>query len=582
MARDILKSLADASIAALRVRGGEWPRNLLAETLIPDAWMGIVLQPDGRRRFVPAGEDPRPERDDTLVLVRNRAIAVPLELHEAPASSGHGVHARVELLVRAPARDDELAALARTLVTGDALGLDALAEYLWHGAARAALQRFIRERPAAALVYDDLRAALLEHLRNELKGVLFAAGLVLERLGAIECTSPALIEEEARQRATARKVSELEARGVVERAALAATQRRLDDLGSVLGKLRQAEAEGSGLKWHELLPSLTPGERGRLLESLWRLTPDREVATAVVVVAGRMCAWIDPAALEAPPRQVTLPDDLGGLRSVDYDAAGDTLLVGAATGVWRVQAGDGTVLAHYAVPQAEAVRTGFNAAVIGGERLYATHSQLGAWSWPIAHPGDAAPLLRPVAGVPRTVRGVFVDAQGHVVLAADTRVHAFDAQGEEAWATGAAEGSIQCLAALEERLYAGTATGALLRCDLRVPGEWLVVHRTTSAIESVQARRWDDLVELVIPAGAAGVAGVYADEGLVARLLHGGLAIRRAWACDDCLVGLNENRDRLVVLTATMPGRSGVEVPIARLLGHPVQDVGLVTRKSRE
>ncbi len=580
MVRDILKSLADASIAALRVRGSEWPRSLLAGTLIPDAWMGVVLQPDGRRRFVPAGEDPQPDRDDVLVLARNRAIAVPVELRDAPAGDGHAVHARVELLVRPPARDDELAALARTLVTGDALTLDALAHYFSTSGARAALQRFIRERPAGALVHEELRAALLDHLQNELKGVLFAAGLVLERLGAVEFTSPTLSEEESRQRATARQVSALEARSVVERAALAATQRRLDDLGTVLGKLKQASAAGAGLNWHELLPSLTPGERGRLLESLWRLTPDHEVATAIVVVAGRTCAWLDPAAPHALARQVTLPDDLGGLRSVDYDAAADTLLVGAATGVWRIHAGDGSVQARFAVPKPGEVRTGFNGSVIGGERLYATHSQLGAWSWSLARPAEAVPLLRPVAGVPKTVRGVLIDAQGRVLLAADTRVRAFDAAGDELWSTGAAESSIQCLAALEERLYAGTASGALLCCDVRLPGEWLVVHRGTSAIESVQARRWDDLVELVIPTGATGVAGVYAEEGLVARLMEASQPVRRAWACDDTLVGLTENRDRLIVLTATMPGRTGVEVPVARLLSHAVQDVALVTQRA--
>lgn len=96
----MLDRLTDATILALRCPGSAWPRGLLGGPPIPDAWMGLVETPDGRRRFVPAGEDPRPARDDVLLLVRNRAITVPLELHDAPAACDHGVEARVELLVR--------------------------------------------------------------------------------------------------------------------------------------------------------------------------------------------------------------------------------------------------------------------------------------------------------------------------------------------------------------------------------------------------------------------------------------------------------------------------------------------------
>ncbi len=43
--------------------------------------MGLVQTRDGRRRFVPAGEDPRPESDGQLLLVRNRALTLPLDVY---------------------------------------------------------------------------------------------------------------------------------------------------------------------------------------------------------------------------------------------------------------------------------------------------------------------------------------------------------------------------------------------------------------------------------------------------------------------------------------------------------------------
>ena len=110
-----LKRLNDPQVVALRCRGDAWPRSLLSATLIPDTWMGLVVHADGRRRFVPAGEDPQAQRDDTLVLVRNRAITVPLALADVRAADDHGVQANIELLVRWPTRDDDLAACFRDL-----------------------------------------------------------------------------------------------------------------------------------------------------------------------------------------------------------------------------------------------------------------------------------------------------------------------------------------------------------------------------------------------------------------------------------------------------------------------------------
>lgn len=576
MSRAILERLANEALVALRCKGEAWGGALFGHSLIPDTWAGLVVTPDGRRRFVPAGEDPDPHRDDTLVLVRNRAMTVPLALADVPAAD-HPVSGTAELLVRWPLREDDLAALHQTLLVEQAeLTLDRLGAALERAGAGLALRAFVRGRPASDLVHGDMRTALHEHLRAELKAFLFTAGLELERLGGVTFSSPSLADQVARERRTARRLEELAARDLVERTALAATQRRLDDLSGILGKLKAAAAEHGETRWHTLLPSLTPGERGRLLESLWRLTPDRVVTRAIVIVAGRECVWLDPADLQRPSRRVQLPDELGGLRSVSFAPSDGTLLVGAGLGVWRLDATTGEVRGRYTAPADETPRTGFNAAVITRGQLFATHSQLGAWSWPLDNPGDAAPLLRPIQGMPRTIRAVTTDEHGRVLLAADNRVHAFDLAGETAWQTPPTDGSVHALAALEEWLFAGTSTGALLRCDLNLRDAWLPVHRGHGAIESISARRWDDLVELVIPAGADGVCGVYVGQGFVTRLLRTTLPIRRTWAADDALVALTDARDRLIVLTGTMPAGTGAEVAVARLLGHSLQDACLV------
>lgn len=638
----VRQRLDQPTVVAVRCRGGDWPRGLLAETPIPDTWMGLVVRADGGRRFVPAGEDPRPGRDDTLVLVRNRAITVPIELDDVPSADNHAVHAEIELLVRCPPREDELAALCRALLTESELTLTGLAAHVHAAGAPAALQAFIREQPAPSLIHDDQLDALLDSLSRALAPFLFASGLVLDRLGRVAFRSASLAREEEHRRSTARRADELAAKARLEEAALAATRRRLDALGDVLAKLQAAATGHADLQWRTLLPALSPSERGRLLENLWRLTPDRTVAVALVVVVGRQCLWLDPTEPEQIVRRVDLPEDLGGLRSVTFDRATNALLVGAATGVWRLDPAGGHVMSKYAVPTTQPPRTGFNAAVIRDGCLLATHSELGAWLWDAEEPSErqpanpppsqrgdgggsasprlpprttgrdagpplgggsqppalapssdatpveesgggtgptARPLLAPVAGIPRTIRAATAADHGRLLFAADNRVYAFRTTGESLWISGPTESTIHCLAVLDEHLYAGTSNGTLVRCDLALPGEWLALHRTSGPIESVCPRRWDDLIELVIPAGAHGIHGVYAEEGIVARLMDCPVPIRRAWACDDTLVGLTEPRDRIVVLNGTMPTRTGREVPIARRVGGPIQDACMVTQQ---
>jgi hypothetical protein len=581
MSHDTLKRLADPQVIALRCKGDAWPRSLLAQTLIPDTWMGLVVSPDGRRRFVPAGEDPRPDNADTLVLVRNRAITVPLAVTEVPAAD-HPVSASVEVLFRCPARDDELAALHKTLLAAEELTLEGLMQAVNQAAAATALRQFIRGRSAGQLVHEDQREPLLDHLRAALQRFLFSSGLVLERLGQVELVSESLAQQETLTRTAARRVEEIKSRDMVEQAALAATRRRLDDLSGLFDKLKQAAGDDTG-RWGELLPALTPAERGRLLENLWRVTPDQHVAQAIVAVAGCTCVWLAPANADHVQQRISVDEALGGLRSVSFSPERGWLLLGAARGVWVLNAADGAVVGRYEVPEAGQPRTGFNAAVIAGERLFATHSQLGCWSWLLAQPDQGTALLRPAAGKPKTIRAVTADARGQALFAADDCVHVVSATGEELRTTSPVTAPITCLATLEDEIYVGTADGRIWsqrptgHPGLADADTWCVVHRAGSALESIIARRWGDLVELVIPAGADGVCAVYAEAGVLARLMDSPTPIRRVWASDDALVGLNENRDRLVVLHSAMPGRTGRAVPLARELGAAIQDACLVT-----
>lgn len=577
MTRYAVEALADPTLVAILLRGEEWPHSLLSETPVPDTWMALLAKPDGRRWLVPAGEVPRAHAGDRLLLVRNRPITVPVALAGARAACGSDISAESELLVRWEERDADLAALMHSVMTPPRLTLARLAELVRAGGAEAALRELIRQHPAAELVHGDLRAPFAALLRERLKRFAFETGLLVDRVATLRCTSRDLAEKEALERETQARMNRIRSRELVEQAAATAARRRLDQTRELLEKLRAPAAADSGHRWHELLRALSPTERGQVLENLWRITPDRHRTTAIVAVAGHECLWLDPRQPGQVLRRQTLPADFGGLRSARFCEPPGWLLIGAATGLWALRARDGEVVRRFAVPSAATPRTGFNAATIVGGRLTATHSQLGCWSWPVDGPGGPRCLLEPRSGAPRAIRGATSTGDGRALFVADDRVLMWDGSDSPPRELTAVGEVIHAVDVLDDELFLGTESGRLLRLRLSQPEDCWIPYRAGGALESVCARRWDDLVEVVIPGGPLGVLAVYERENVVSRLVECAAPVRRVWASDDLLVALSELRDRLVVLSAESTEHTGCEVPLARTLGEPIQDVCLVT-----
>ena len=576
MSRDILESLKNPNLVALQCRGEDWPRALLSNRNLPRGWFALRQRADGKRGLIASGQDPDPERDDVLLFVRDAELAIPVEVSDCRAAGGNRVNVACTIQLRWRRDADELAAARKTFMDFNALTEERFVQRVTEAGVPAALKRFVREHKADALVEGDQREAFAEFLREQLKRFLFDAGLSIERVARFECSSDTLKEQQALRRETAKRVESIKARQMVEEAALAATQRRLGDLAGVMEKLAAA-AQNENMQWHDLLPSLSPAERGKLLENLWRITPNRHTARSIIVVAGQECLWLDPGDPEKITRRIKLDDALGGLRSVEFSPQRNALLVGAATGVWLLDADDGSVTGKFEVPGADRPRTGFNAAIVTGDNLIATHSQLGCWTWPLAQPSVGRALLQPESGVPKTIRSVVATSDGRVLFAADDTIHVLDRELNPSAKLDTGGKTVTCIYVLDDSLYVGTLDGFVLHDRLDDSHELFeVVHRAHDAIESIHARRWNDLVELVIPADAQGVLGIYGDEGVATPLLECRAPIRRAWACDDVVVGLSDHRDSLIVMNADMPQRTGREVHVARMTGRSIQDACIV------
>lgn len=604
---DVLTQLADPNLLALQIRGEQWPRSYFATTLIPDAWMALLESSEGWRKLVPAGEDPRPDAEARLTLVRNRAIVVPLEARDLTTSGSEDLALDGELLVRWPARDDDLAALALHLrgsspgapgspsSTADSRLTSADFAKRLAPALHEALRDFARTHSAADLLNGDARETLAAFLRERLHRTWLEWGLALERINRLYCTSRVVTERTARERDAARRVEQIQSRQLVEQAALAATQQRVSGLRTTFDKLREA-AGGDTRSWRELLPALDPAERARLLTSLWRLTPQHERTTAIAAVSATRCIVLDARDPERVLRRIDLPPDLGPLRSVIQAPPASGLFIGATRGLWRVK-DDGTPPSAYPAPEPEAVRHRFNSMLLddsGGSnerggtndvgaaaRILSTNTQLGCCAWSLADPADFQWLFTPATET-RSVRGLCCAAE-RVFFVADNRV--MQVTGDSAAPTGPPAGStIHSLAATEETLYATWGDGSIQRLSLDDPHAWEVVERLSSPAASLALRTWGGVVELIVPDGRRGLVAIYPDERITVPVLHAPATfagqpapLQRAWAAPDTLVGLNQDLGRLYIRTLDQSDDTQREVLLSRLLSGAVEDVALVT-----
>lgn len=579
MADDIREKLGRDDLVALKLRASDWPRHLLSATLIPDAWMGLKLAADGRRAFVPAGEAPQLDRDDVLLLVRSRALTIPLEFDHVQARDRHTLRGRVELLLRWEPRETELAALAESLVAERDLTLPRLADALHAADAVAALRRFVAESDAEPLVAGARRDAALEHLRAALERFCFRTGATIERLGHCAFDSESLRHARLLAERAEQRVAAIEARRMVEQAAAEATRQRLDHLGDLLAKLR-ASATNDSQDWHDLLPALAPPERGKLLENLWRLTPNETIAAAIAVVAGNSLALLDPQSAAQLTHRVEIPDELGPLRSVTYDAAHAQLLLGAARGVWVVSPAGELVQRLAISAELDTPRTGFNSAARTGDTVFATHSQLGVWRWKLGE-HCAAPQTTQLLSTPegtRAVRAATVDDSGALWFAIDGSIWTLapDDAAPREFAIGV--NTICHVCPHRDALFVSTTVGELFRVQRTQPDDWWLLHRTADVLERFAIRQWRDLCEVLTPALSGGVQAIYDEQQVAARVIEHPTAVRRIWACDDAIVGLSKLRDRLLI--STTAGGVTNDVPIARLLHQSVADATIVTSQS--
>lgn len=244
-----------------------------------------------------------------------------------------------------------------------------------------------------------------------------------------------------------------------------------EDLGELGDSIRELIASVRGLV--ELQPAAVADTReGGVREPS---APESPSASRVLIATESLVQVVSPGSVSDPVLPATLialgGGGLGPLRSVRVARSPDgaVLVAGARGGLYVVPARDqdaGTPEAYRFREGSAALRGGTNSAVLAGDSVFATHSEVGLVRWAQGEK-EAPEVLDPAGGAASTVRGVQCGPRGLLWYARGADLLAVDPLAPRIpvhHLTGAGE-EISGFAWSGDHLFAGTAGGRLLHWD---------------------------------------------------------------------------------------------------------------------
>jgi hypothetical protein len=586
----------DPDLVAILVSAEDVFSFLSRQMSVPPSWAAIVWSESGQTRIAPASRTIESSETRELLLVRTVPFALEYSVAGLVSKEGHEFTASLTVCVQAVPEKAELLSFRESLLgSGADVRTDDLRRHC-EGVIRSALAEFAGAREAAVLAVPPARGEFEAVLDKHFRPLGFESGLAIAGDTRIRFESPSYAESRHAEQIAAARRKQQEGEEQLRAAAATARARHLAELGTLLEQAKGMAAKSGG-SIADLIKTFDPARRGALYEGLAALNRPAKQTEAILVVAGDEVIAFDPVDPREPTSRRRLSLENGPLRSVRPARDGDKrlLLIGARSGVHVVE-WPGELQEAYAFTGEARPRHGFNAAVLSGGCLYATHSEIGLARWrmqPSAETAGAEDLsLVPGAGAARTVseaciadltrgarvaRDLQVDGSGRLWLSVDDRVIGW--RPDE----GAASLQLQAPAVVEALLvaggfvHAGLANGAVLRWNAAA---------LTSEPESIRA-----------PGGGAVGSMAWLTGGGVPRLLIAdgrsqldlhvlGDAYRGEYRCeqrllwgfasDDCIVGVNDRRDQMLIWRIEEPERPTARIHVGRLCGHSIQDVAIL------
>ena len=458
-------------------------RGLFTRSLtIPAATSALLFSDDGSRRLAPAGENVPLDGLSRIVFVRTAPLELVFQLGNLIGSDMLFLDLSVRLSVQASKHESDLAAVEEHLLLRD--------DTADKGAIRKALEPSLIDgvrtwcsvRPMQ--IMDAAGCAEIDQVASaSCRKVAFGYGVELCGVEHVTPESAAYRDQSAAEQKTQKAIADLKLQEEIER-------RRHEGQVAKVERLERMASRLNALK--EQFLRRQPGgadrpRRGgparRLLRRPAGPVPRGPPLPAPVRRRGPVGAGVRPARLRAAGRHALRPAaarvgalGAGAGRRRGRVRLGGRLPVRGVVPAWRRH--PGANIPCRPMPGSGTSRAGSTRVCRAGDRLYASHSEVGLCTWRLDGDGREGRLVRPPMPSAAAVRGVTSDPAGRVLFSWDNFVLRLDParldpaahdparpDGEAVDARQAcdsfagSDSEITCLLALEEHILAGTAGG---------------------------------------------------------------------------------------------------------------------------
>ncbi len=551
---------------------------------LPGSWAALVTRSTGDQTVVPAGGAVESADAEDVLFVR--VTPVDVELEEEDIATRDGFQCRADLRLRLsliPERGELLSFQKSVVGSHRVVQAAGIARYL-QPIIRSVLLRLASEQDAASLVDAGSTEAISAALAEAVEAPCFAAGLTLEGRPTARFDSKTVRQVQQAREVTARRRGEHDAARQLQEAIDRAQAEHLDHLASLLTRLNDLAAGSPEVELPELIRTFSEQQRGELYEALFASEVTASQTQWLVVAAGDELLFFDASDLGTPARRLTISGEAGPVRSIQTlhtEKGRPILLLGAATGVYRLPVDRAEPDLTLEVAGSPPVRGGFNAVASLDDRVFATHSELGLFEWNVNEPGTSRARLESMTRGATAVRNVQC-FEGDLYCSIDDRVIRFPADESADRPASIHTGSqamIAALCATTDGVFAGNADGDVLYWSKGRDTDPELFHRGSHrAAESVWLLSSQGVRRLVFTDTSLHVHARVLGDNFTCRYEAGGQTLRRVEVAPDLIVATNDLRDRLFCWTPGRPNQPTATVAVSRMCSRSVQDVCLVPK----
>jgi hypothetical protein len=567
---------------ALRVPASEIFGLLSRRLNLPAQWAALVGRDGGDHTLVRAGGNVDGTDAESILFIRTTPVELTVNEDGILSRDKYSCRAEVSLkLSIIPERGELLSFEKQVLGSHRVTQIAGLARFL-EPAVRTALVRSAAAQDAEALVTGRANEELAAQVTDAVEAVCFTAGLALAASPTVSFASDSFRQIQETREAASRRKAEHEAAYQVKQALRTAQNEHLEHLSTLLTKVKELAADSPDVALPELLRTFSEKQRGELYQALFATEPASEQTQWIVAACGDELVYYNPRQPAQPARRLQIAGSAGPIRSIQAFAGADgqtSLWLGAATGVYRLPVASAEPDLTLLVDPAPSVRGGFNAVVVAGNRIFASHSEIGLCEWNIDEPSNARRRFESMTKQAKTVRDVEFH-EGRVYVAIDDRILYFAADDPEDQPLAVLAGSTATITAIcptPDGVYAGNADGDVLFWPADQNTRPQRIHTGLGrAVESLWLLESHGVRRIVYTDTSLAVHARVLGDSFACRYDAGGQTLRRVEVAADLLAATNDLRDRLILWSPGEPVSPKNVLHVSRITGHSIQDACLV------